>query len=197
MGFELTGMSWTPAEFAKYIDQVPVGAWAKSVTVHHTYSPNLGDRPHGWKTVHIENLRHYYKNVLGWSAGPHLFTDEKAIFGLSSLYKKGVHAKSFNRDSIGIEMLGNYESDDPTSGRGLEVIKVTALTVAILLKKMQAKPNRETVLFHRDDPTTYKTCPGTLVRKEWFLSLVNEHYDSDENLTVEERLTKIEKHLGI
>ena len=78
MGFELTGMSWNPAEFKLYVDQIPISSWAKSVTVHHTYSPNLGDRPNGWKTQHLENLKHYYKNVLGWSAGPHLFTDDKS-----------------------------------------------------------------------------------------------------------------------
>ena len=197
MGFELTGKSWIPDQFKLYIEQIPIGSWANSVTVHHTYSPNLADRPNGWKTQHLENLKHYYKNVLGWSAGPHLFTDEKAIFGLSSLYKRGVHAKSFNKDSIGIEMLGNYESDDPKTGRGLEVVKLTALTVAILLKKMHLKADNQTVLFHRDDPTTNKTCCGSLIEKEWFLSLVNEHYDSEQPLTVEERLTKIENHLGI
>ena len=46
-----------------------------------------------------------YKNTLGWSAGPHLFTDEDQIWGMCDFSKKGVHAVSFNKRAIGIEVL--------------------------------------------------------------------------------------------
>jgi len=57
----------------------------------------------------IANIRDYYKNDLLWSAGPHLFIDEDEIYGMCDLRKKGVHAVSFNKTAIGIEVLGDYD----------------------------------------------------------------------------------------
>ena len=64
-----------------------------------------------------------------------------------------------------------------------------------------------TVKFHRDDPRTSKSCPGTKVSKEWFLNLVENFHDEDSEvvapdapiklLTVEQRLDRLEKHTGI
>ena len=34
--------------------------------------------------------------------------------------------------------------------------------------------SKETVLFHRDDPTTDKSCPGTKVAKDWVLGLIGQ-----------------------
>ena len=34
--------------------------------------------------------------------------------------------------------------------------------------------NSSTLLFHRDDPRTKKTCPGRKVTKDWFINLVND-----------------------
>jgi hypothetical protein len=195
MSFDLTGLKWDVEEFRKYVFTLNL-SWANSVTIHHTFHPNLRTRPKGWQKSHLENLRYYYGNILGWSAGPHLFTDEHKIFGLCSLQKKGVHAVSFNHDSIAIEMLGNYDSESPVSGRGLEVVTLTAKTVAILLEKMDTKATTETIHFHRDDPKTFKTCPGNLLEKNWFVSLVKKQMKGN-GLTIEERLNRIEKHLDI
>jgi len=195
MGFDLTGRSWETDEFREYVSNLNL-SWANSVTVHHTYNPDLKGRPRGWQPSHLKNLRYYYQNILGWSAGPHLFTDEHKVFGLCSLEKKGVHAVSFNHDSIAIEMLGNYDSETPLSGRGLEVVTLTAKTVAILLEKMDTKATTESIHFHRDDPKTFKSCPGNLLEKNWFVSLVKKQMKGND-LTIEERLTRIEKHLDI
>ena len=175
MGYELVGEVWDNLGFEAYLADVNLG-WANSVTVHHTAAPSLKQRPQGWIIQHMRNLEHYYKTVLRWSAAPHLFTDEDQIFGMSSLYKRGVHARSFNRDSIGIECLGNYDVEDPETGRGLKCWHTTAETVATILRKMNLPVNETTVLFHRDDPKTNKTCPGKLVTKQWFISLVNSYY---------------------
>ena len=42
----------------------------------------------------------------------------------------------------------------------------------LTMELAQLKAGRETVLFHREDPTTRKTCPGTRINKSWFLELV-------------------------
>lgn len=184
MGYELVGKVWDPLGFERYVKSIKSKlSWARSVTVHHTAAPSLAQRLKGWTIQHMRNLRHFYKNKLGWSAGPHLFTDEDQIFGMSGLHRPGVHAKSFNRYSIGIEALGNFDSEDPESGRGLEAMKTTAQTVAILLKAIGKKPSVTTVKFHRFDKRTSKSCPGKKVDYQWFIDLVRVYYNGTEVAT--------------
>lgn len=186
MGFELVGSVWDREAWREYIAALAPStfAWADSITVHHTASPSLAQRPQGWKIQHMRNLKHFYGKELGWGSGPHLFTDEDQVFGLSSLYRRGVHARSFNSHSIGIEALGNYDFEPCEHGRGEEVWRMTAFVVAVLLKRMGLQPTEETVLFHRDDPKTSKTCPGKLVEKEWFLDMVKGHSDRADEIPV-------------
>jgi hypothetical protein len=125
---------------------------------------------------HIHNIQSFYKS-LGWNRGPHLFVDEDQIFGMTPLGTPGIHAVSFNRSSIGIEVLGDYDSEDPLSGRGLQCMKVAAAATRSLLQWLDLPTNDKTVLFHRDDPKTSKTCPGKKVTKDWFLGLVKDSAD--------------------
>lgn len=193
MGFELVGRVFDIANFEQYLTTVDL-SWADSVCIHHTAAPSLEQRPVGFKLEHMVNLEDYYKNKLGWSTGPHLFADEEQIFGMSSLWRRGVHAVSFNHRSIGIECLGNYDEEDPKSGRGLACMRNTAIATGLLLDAMGLPANDETVLFHRDDPASSKTCPGKKVDKDWFLSLINQGV---LELTLEQRVERIETHLGL
>ena len=160
--------------FQKYVDRLELKDWKPSlVVIHHTASPSLKMRPVGWLPQHMENLKfHYENNVKGapWSAGPHIFTDEDQAWIFSPLDKRGVHAASFNSKSWGIEMLGDFDTEDPWSGRGLNVLTFTAHVTAILLKKIGQDVSA--IRFHRDDPKTSKSCPGTKVCKEKFTALV-------------------------
>ena len=174
MSYSSVGLVLDLAEFRRYVETLDL-SWARAVCLHHTASPSLKDCPHGWKIQHMRNLAHYYGSELGWSAGPHLFTDEDQIYGLSPLSEPGVHARSFNSYSIGIEALGNYDSlDDPHSSRGQAVWDVTTSAVAILLCHMKLGANSETVLFHRDDPATRKTCPGDKIQKNDIVAQINQ-----------------------
>lgn len=172
MSYSNVGKVWDPQGFKDFL----VGedtSWASSVTIHHTAFPHLEMRPKGFTIQHMRNLQSYYQNDLGWSAGPHLFTDDDEILGLSPLTSPGTHAKSFNRDSIGIEMLGDYDHvDDPHSGRGADVLHTSILATAALLEHMELGATSDTIKFHRDDPKTSKTCPGKKIDKDWFVGKV-------------------------
>jgi hypothetical protein len=87
---------------------------------------------------------------------------------------KGIHAVSFNGSSIGIEVLGYYDTgkEDPKTGRGLACWQNAAATVRVLLDWLNLQASPSTIKFHRDDPQTTKTCPGSAVDKNWFLSLI-------------------------
>lgn len=174
MGYENVGRVWTPNSLKEYLGTINKPSWCKAVTLHHTGAPSLAQRKDGLRREHIDNICHYYKNKMRWSAGPHLFTDEDQIWGMSDLRKQGVHAVSFNSMSIGIEVLGDYNTEDPGSGRGLACWQTTAAATKVLLDWLGLKANERTVLFHRDDPKTTKTCPGSKVKKEWVLKLINE-----------------------
>ena len=183
MSFSAVGQVFDPVSFRQHLKSQDLSWATGGVTVHHTASPDLSMRPHGWTIQHMRNLAHFYGNQLGWSSGPHLFTDEDQIFGLSPLGGRGVHAVSFNANHVGIEALGDYDSEDPRSGRGLEVMKTTARAVAQLLIAMGKTPATQgAVKFHRDDPKTSKTCPGNRVDKDWFMGLVREAYDDEKGI---------------
>lgn len=172
MGYENVGTVWTPGSLGEYLNTINKPDWCDAVTLHHTASPSLAQRPNGFLAQHLNNLEDFYKNTKGWSAGPHLFGDEDQLWGMCDFRKKGVHAVSFNRRAIGIEVLGDYDSESPKTGRGLECWKTAAAGTKVLLGWLGLDPSEETVLFHRDDPKTNKTCPGTKVTKEWVLGLI-------------------------
>lgn len=171
MSFANVGKVWTPESFREYLKGLKRPSYAKSVTIHHTGAPSLAQRPKGFLAQHILNIESYYKS-LGWSRGPHLFIDEDQIFGMTPLTVPGIHAVSFNRTSIGIEVLGDYDSEDPLSGRGLSCMKTAAACAKALFEWLDIPINETTLKFHRDDPKTRKTCPGKKVKKDWFVSLM-------------------------
>lgn len=172
MGFENVGRVWTVNSFADYLNTLDKPAWCRAVTLHHTGSPSLADRPRGLLIQHMHNLQYFYQNEKGWSGGPHLFVDEDEVFGMCDLRSKGVHAVSFNSLAIGIEVLGNYDVEDPLSGRGLRCWTMAAAAVKALLDWLGLPATEETILFHRDDPATMKKCPGSKVSKQWIVDLI-------------------------
>jgi hypothetical protein len=170
MSFSNVGSVWSPKALREYLSNIEPPAW-KAVCLHHTAAPSLKQRPKGFTVQHIINIRDFYKEK-GWKSGPHFFTDEDQIFGMTPVTETGVHAVSFNRNSLGIEVLGDYDSEDPKSGRGLECWETAAKTTRVLLDWLKLTPSFKTVLFHRDDPKTSKSCPGTKVEKDWVLSMI-------------------------
>lgn len=155
------------------------------VTVHHTASPNLTQRPEGFTEQHLLNLKYYYESEMNWSGAPHFFVDDKGIILFQKLDKRGVHAVTFNKNSWGIEMLGHYDTKvDFDSPRAKEIFDTTHELVAVLCDFLNVRPN--TLKFHRDDPKTKKTCPGKLVDKNKFIEAVDKHYLTLSKDTAEE-----------
>lgn len=172
MGFENVGRVWTTDSFAEYLSTIEKPSWCKAITLHHTAEPNLAMRPKGFLIQHIQNIKDFYKQK-GWHAGPHLFADDDELFGMCDLRKQGVHAVSFNRMAIGIEVLGDYDDDAPDSGRGLCCWITAAAGAKSILDWLELPISKETILFHRDDPQTQKSCPGSNITKKWIIDLIN------------------------
>lgn len=172
--FPIVGVGFTLAEFRGYLETIDpdrLGWSPVGVTVHHTAAPSLAQRPNGFETQHMRNLRSYYQS-LGWDRGPHLFVDDHRIWVFSPLTARGIHAVSFNGTRFGIEMLGDYDSEDPKLGRGAAVTALGAAAACELVSRFDLTSPTN---FHRDDPKTSKTCPGKKIEKAWFLELMSDY----------------------
>lgn len=168
MGCENVGRVWTPKSLEQYLSTIKKPEWCKAVTFHHTESPTLAQRPEGLQIRDIEIISKCYTR----NACPHLFIDENKIFGMCDFRKKGYHASSFNNLAIGIFVLGNYDSEDPKNGRGLECWQTAAEAARLLLEWLEIGASEETILFHRDGPGEIGSCPGKKVEKDWVLNII-------------------------
>lgn len=176
----IVGRNFTPGQFKQYVAGLLWGAWRPEfIVLHHTAVPSLAQRPNGFNHASMSGLERYYRNEMGWSAGPHLFVDDQpaGIWVFTLLTTPGVHAKSFNSRSIGLEMLGNYNVEAFTSGRGALVRHNAAAATAILSEALDIDP--DSMVGHRDEPSTTKTCPGNNVELEDFIRAVKDYLTAE------------------
>jgi len=173
MSFANVGKVWSVDGLREYLSKITPPKWCTGICVHHTASPSLKQRPKGFTAQHIENMRYGYVHDRGWSAGPHFYTDEDQIWGMTPPNIKGVHAVAFNSSTIGIEVLGDYDSEDPMMGRGAACWGTTAEAIKIIMEWLKLPINESTIKFHREDPKTSKSCPGDKITKTWLLRLID------------------------
>lgn len=162
---KIVGRSFSPASFQQYCLTLRWTTWKPSLIVlHNTSIPSLAQRPTGLTATHLKNLEHYYRNTQKWSAGPHLFIDDRQIWVFTPLTRTGVHSPSWNETAIGIEMLGNYEKESFSTGRGLLVRQHTVSAMATLTAVLGLDITMALKL-HREDQLTTHQCPGKAVNK--------------------------------
>jgi hypothetical protein len=166
----IIGKSFSAEQFREYVNSLSWGDWTPDfIVLHHTAEPSLAQRPQGLTVQHIKNLEKYYRDEVqnpdgsrGWSAGPHLFVDDRQIWVFTPPTTTGVHAKSFNSRSLGFD-----------SGRGGKVRDNAVAAIAILSKSLGL--DHESLMFHREEPGTTKTCPGELVDKDEVIQRVKDY----------------------
>jgi GH24 family phage-related lysozyme (muramidase) len=90
--------------------------------------------------------------------------------------KTGSAHNSWNDELLACEMcMDGDSSKDVNSPAGQTVIQTAAWWAAQILKQLKLPVNKQTVRFHRDEPSAKKrgkTCPGKLVNHDEFLKLV-------------------------
>jgi N-acetylmuramoyl-L-alanine amidase CwlA len=109
----------------------------------------------------MRGLQSYYQGK-GWRAGPHLFIAEDGIWLFTPMNKTGIHAGRGNYRSIGIEVVGDYDTqkwDGATKKNAIGAIRALSGRLDI---------NNEAIKFHRDYSS--KSCPGHSITKEWLFS---------------------------
>lgn len=164
----IVGKGFTAAGFDQYVNTVSFALWRPQfVVLHNTAAPKLSQ----WHSVsgqqRMANLENYYKDQLGWSAGPHLFVADDLIWAFTPLNTSGVHSPSWNAISWGVEMVGDYDVE-PFSP---QVRQNAVSAIASLYSALGADSG--TLRFHKEDPlTTHKNCPGMNVSKPDILQAV-------------------------
>jgi len=158
----IVGERFTPPEFARYVDGLNLSKWQPDfVVLHNTWLPHLS----AWGTVtgetRMRNLARYYASK-GWRAGPHLFIADDFIWIFSPLTAPGTHSPSFNSQSWGVEVVGDYDVESFSGG----VRSNTIAALATLHNRAGIDP--ASLKLHRDDPgTSHHGCPGRgIVRAE-------------------------------
>lgn len=160
----IVGASFTADEFDAYCHTLQWLAWRPSfIVLHNTGVPSLAQRANGLTKKHIQSLEAFYRDEQKWSAGPHLFVDDRQIWVFTPLTVSGIHSPSWNKVALGVEMLGDYEKEAFDSGRGLKVRKNAVAALATLCAVLGFES--QTLRLHREDPLTTHACPGKNVRK--------------------------------
>lgn len=157
----IDGRQMTIAECQAHIDAIELRPWrASGIVIHNTAAPDLKSWLGYPVDKRIINLKDFYENKQNWSSGPHFFVDPSHIIPFTPMNQKGTHSPSFNGTHIGIECVGNYDSDDDDKGPGQEVKKNLVALIGMLCGRLGIDPSTRTIRMHKDDPRTTHDCPG-------------------------------------
>lgn len=156
----IIGQGFTAEQFADYVATLAFPLWRPSfVVLHNTGSPTFAQ----WHSVpgatRMENLQTYYRDQQHWSGGPHLFVADDLIWAFTPLTVPGVHSPSWNNVSWGVELVGDYSTEQlPEALRSNAIAALATLHGALGL-------NPGTLRLHREDPLTTHICPGSGISK--------------------------------
>ncbi len=84
----------------------------------------------------------------------------------------GTHSPSWNKLALGVEMLGDYDKESFSEGRGLAVRQNAVAAIASLSAVLGIDPS--SMRLHREDPGTTHACPGVRVKKLEFIQAVSD-----------------------
>jgi len=172
---------YTQENFRRRVSDLSWSKWRPSKIVwHNTAAPTLAqwiksadqDRANGLVPgiTRIRNLEAFFRDNNHWSGCPHLFIANDFIWEMNVLTSPGVHSPSWNGTSIGIEMIGDYDTEQADSGEGLKVKQNTIFATAILCSAIGLEPTSGevdarhntsgTIFLHKQDWKTTHDCPG-------------------------------------
>lgn len=185
------GRPYTREQFKAMVDAIPDEKlkWCKFLTLHHTASPSIAQWMSPYpQSQRIRNIQAFYEHDRGWSSGPHSFIppDPKIChWGFTPFTQRGVHASCFNGVSIGLEMIGDFWTEEFHSGLGALVRDNAVYVLAVLHRKMGLRPDgfelgKSGLHFHTDCKRDGKVCPGPKCTKEYMVKAILEEMDRQE-----------------
>lgn len=168
--------SYDLAAFAAKVASLRWTSWRPhGITLHNTGSPTLKQwvESGAAQQQRIANLEHYYDDLLHWHSGPHFFISRSHVCGFANPLLPGVHASCFNKDHLGVEMVGDFEpgSDPFSSGDGAMVRDTAVAALALLFSALKLDPH-SALNFHRQCAADHHACPGSLVSESDIITRV-------------------------
>src|SRR5215831_390182 len=163
--------------FRSYLQSLNFSSWKPSgIVLHNTASPTYQQWWHSGTPPNqrIKNLKDYYQS-LGWSAGPHAFNDGVSWWIFTDWNKKGVHSPSWNGTRLGVEMVGDFDKENPYTDPCVKVWDATVAMFGEALGFFGWDCNGTIIKLHKEDPRTTHACPGRLVTKDRFLADVTNY----------------------
>lgn len=160
---------FTATEFTAYLKTLVFADRKPSLVVlHNTASPKLSEWHDYPGLTRMHGLESYYRDTQKWSAGPHLFVADDAVWAFTPLTTTGVHSPSWNPISWGVEVVGDYDTETLPAD-----VKENVLSVLTDLHRLAGLDPTEALKFHHEDPlTTHRGCPGANLVKSEIVSLV-------------------------
>lgn len=163
----IIGKGFTPDDFATYVAGLNFTAWRPSfVVLHNTAVPTFAQWHSVPGTTRMQNLQSYYRDTQKWSGGPHLFVADDLIWVFTPLTVSGVHSPSWNFVSWGVELVGDYATEQISP-----LLRANAISaLATLHGALGLDPTL--LKLHREDPETTHICPGSSISKTDFMTQV-------------------------
>lgn len=162
----LVAKRYSPDEFREYLNNIHLDGNfnPKYVTLHH-YSKSISIFKQGITDKDILSITNTPQGIGRNDSGSHVFIDQNGIWVFRPLNRRAVHANTLNDVSIGVNLVGNYDSETlPDS------IKTNATQAIAAIDQWLGKP-ASSLKFHREDHVGV-TCPGSRLVKVDFVSAI-------------------------
>jgi len=160
---------FTTAELIEYCKSFAWTRAIKQLHIHHTWKPEKKDYNGSNGQTLQDGMRAYHKS-LGWSdigQSLTLLPDGKWILG-RDFNRDPASILGWNEGAIAIEMIGNFDVGHDLLLHDQAEALLDFSAFFLVLKSL----NEGNLKFHRDNPEAGKTCPGTSINKDWYLSEV-------------------------
>lgn len=138
--------------------------------VHHTGRHN--DFPLFIKLRHIylrkwEDIGYHY--LIGNSR---LFTKDGKIYNGRPETIEGAHTKGYNKNSLGICLIGNFDKKSPSQKQ------IKTLLRFLVQKKEENQIPIKNILGHHETFNSQKTCPGKMINMDYIREQIklNQNY---------------------
>ena len=123
---------------------------------------------HSGNTDTVDSIRNLHININKWDdIGYHfIISKDGDLTKGRGLDIVGAHVKYFNKDSIGVCLLGNFDKEN-IKEKQLNALKNLTNN---LMKEFGL--TKENIKFHRDFPNVTKSCPGNNIDKDLILKFI-------------------------
>jgi hypothetical protein len=141
----IVGRAFTADEFATHVSGLSFVSWRPFVVLHNTAVPTFAQ----WHSVpgeqRMQNLQSYYRDTMKWSGGPHVFVAADLLSAFTPLTVPGVHSPSWNNVPWGVELVGDYSTEQIVPGLKANAISALATLHGVL------GIDPSTLRLHRED----------------------------------------------